>query len=74
MESCSRCHGTGLMDVECCNGSSGCSCGGDPVMLSCTYCGGRGEVENQEEAIRKGHGKFMMMYGGRAYLGSGPTR
>lgn len=60
------------MDVECCNGSSGCSCGGQPVDLPCTYCGGTGSVSSQVDAERTGHAKFMQLHGNKCYLGSGP--
>lgn len=69
---CERCNGTGQMDVDCCNGSCGCSCKGNPVLLTCTYCSGRGYVQDQNEAKHNGHDKFMKLHGHKSYLGSGP--
>lgn len=69
---CVRCDGSGYMDIECCNGSSGCSCGGNPVSLPCTYCGGTGLVRDIAEAEIVGHARFMKLYGNKCFLGSGP--
>ena len=73
MEICERGYGSGFMDVECCNGASGCSCGGQPVDLNCTYCGGSGKVQNQKKAEEMGHKIFMKIHGNSLYHGSGPT-
>lgn len=66
---CTACIG-GRWEAECCNGSSGCSCGGQPVdMGACRVCGGTGwrspdaNVRANADAIR-----------GLCYLGSGPRR
>jgi hypothetical protein len=74
MEKCDRCGGTGEMDTECCNGSGGCSCRGKVVYLTCTYCDGRGQVEDNVVAKVEGHRKYMTLYGHSAYLGTGPRR
>lgn len=42
---CPYCFGDGTWEVECCNGSYGCSCGGSPVhMGNCNVCKGTGKV------------------------------
>lgn len=44
-EYCGACCGQGQWDVECCNGSGGCSCRGQPVpMGTCRACGGSGII------------------------------
>lgn len=73
MEICNVCHGYGQMESECCNGAGGCSCHGDVVLLPCTYCDGKGTVESNIEASENGLRKFRKFYGGRCFLGSGPS-
>lgn len=67
---CTACAGRGHWAVECCNGSSGCSCRGQEVdMGPCNVCRGTGwrrldaNVLANCDAIR-----------GMCYLGSGPRR
>lgn len=65
---CTACIG-GRWETECCNGSGGCSCGGQPIdMGACNVCGGSGyraldaDVMANVKAIR-----------GLCFIGSGPT-
>ena len=64
---CTACIG-GRWEAECCNGSSGCSCGGEPVdMGRCLVCNGTGW--RTEDADVRANANLIR---GRCYLGSGP--
>ncbi len=65
---CNACLGQGEWEAECCDGSGGCSCRGQPVYQGrCHVCHGSGYYADgantwaNVEAIQ-----------GRCYLGSGP--
>lgn len=46
---CPGCRGEGRWEAECCNGSGGCSCRGEPIdMGKCNVCGGSGYVAEGE--------------------------
>lgn len=67
--SCPSCLGQGKWDCECCNGSNGCSCGGQPVdMGTCNVCHGSGQVE---DGNYDGNANLSAIQG-MCYLGSGP--
>jgi hypothetical protein len=67
MVQCRNCYG-GRWESECCNGSSGCSCRGQPVdMGPCNVCGGTGW--HRPDADTRGNIRAIQ---GMSYLGSGP--
>ena len=46
MNKCKYCHGSGELWTECCNGASGCECGGREISLGqCRVCHGRGVLD-----------------------------
>lgn len=64
---CEHCD-NGRWEAECCNGSSGCSCGGEPVdMGPCRVCNGTGW--RTDDADRTANLRSIQ---GLCYLGSGP--
>ncbi len=64
---CEYCTG-GRWESECCNGSSGCSCGGQPVdMGACRVCGGSGWRTADADTTAN-----LRSIQGLCYLGSGP--
>ena len=68
---CPSCYGTGEWEAECCNGSGGCSCGGQPVNMGrCNVCGGSGRVE--KGAFNSMANVDFIERGNYGYLGSGP--
>lgn len=65
---CDACFGQGHWECECCNGSRGCSCGGQPVYMGqCNVCEGSGMVDEQSDLMAN-----VKSISGLAYLGSGP--
>lgn len=69
---CPACHGAGQWECECCNGSGGCSCGGQPVpMGQCHVCHGTGKVpENITPEQAQANCRAIA---GMCFLGSGPS-
>lgn len=65
---CPYCGGDGTWECECCNGSGGCSCQGQPVPMGmCHVCKGTGSVvEGQYDMTAN---RFMVE--GLCYLGDG---
>lgn len=64
---CRNCYG-GRWEVECCNGSGGCSCRGQPVdMGACNVCGGSGW--HRPDADTRANIRSIR---GLSYIGSGP--
>lgn len=69
---CPSCLGDGYWEAECCNGSGGCSCGGQPVNMGrCNVCGGSGQVEEGNYNPRANVN--FIERGGYGYLGTGPS-
>ncbi len=70
MVPCQSCEGGTLM-TECCNGSSGCSCMGQPVNLgACHVCNGTGLCyEDADTSKNISYIKSIISHDG--YLGSG---
>lgn len=67
---CPYCFGDGTWEVECCNGSYGCSCGGSPVhMGNCNVCKGTGKVIDGQYDIDAN----LKLIQGAHYIGSGPN-
>lgn len=67
---CPYCYGDGTWECECCNGSGGCSCGGQPVHMGpCNVCRGTGRVDpnNYDMAAND------RMIQGASFIGSGPS-
>lgn len=66
---CRACNGEGQWYTECCNGSGGCSCGGDIVPMGrCNVCDGSGvEQEGADPAAN------LTTIEGFGFIGSGPT-
>jgi len=69
---CPSCYGQGTWEVECCNGSGGCSCGGGLVdMGRCNVCGGSGYViEGQYDDMANVN---AIRRAGACFAGSGPS-
>ncbi len=66
---CEACNGMGHWEAECCNGSGGCSCQGQPVNMGvCNVCGGTGK--RHIDADRMANVKDLK---GCCFIGSGPT-
>lgn len=73
MELCSSCHGRGLWVGECCDGSRGCSCHGQPVEMGrCNVCHGSGYVRADGVGVNQMANCDAIR--GLSYLGSGPIR
>lgn len=70
--SCPSCYGEGRWEVECCNGSGGCSCHGGLVdMGTCNVCQGHGYViDGQFNSMANVN---YIMNSGACFVGSGPT-
>jgi hypothetical protein len=65
---CKNCFG-GRWEAECCDGSGGCSCRGQPVdMGTCRVCGGTG-WRRPDANLRAN----VESIGSRCFLGSGPA-
>lgn len=64
----------GRLMTECCNGSSGCSCGGREVdMGPCLVCHGTGwHRVDADTRANLNHVRAMAQMG-RGYVGSGPS-
>lgn len=69
---CPSCHGSGEWETECCNGSGGCSCRGQVVLMGrCNVCSGHGEVpESISEEQRMANCRAIE---GLCFIGSGPS-
>jgi len=66
---CDCCNGRGEWEVACCNGSGGCSCGGELVpMGTCNVCHGTGEID--ETADKMANVRAIRGFG---FIGSGPA-
>lgn len=58
----------GRWEVECCNGSGGCSCGGEPVDMGiCNACKGSGFVGDDYDARAN-----IRAIQGLHFIGTGP--
>lgn len=69
---CPYCYGEGTWEAECCNGSGGCSCHGQPVFMgNCNVCKGSGKV-TEGEFNESANSEFIMQ-SGVCFLGSGPS-
>lgn len=69
-DKCTFCYGDGTWDCECCNGSGGCSCRGQPVFMGkCHVCNGTGVM--QETSDPSANSKSIA---GKLFLGSGPKQ
>jgi hypothetical protein len=67
LERCDCCEG-GFWEVECCNGSGGCSCKGQRVAMGpCNVCRGTGWIS--PDADRRAN---LRTIEGLCYIGSGP--
>jgi len=70
-EICPGCNGAGRWETECCNGSGGCTCQGEPVdMGPCNVCGGSGEVPKGKPINIKANLEAIR---GFCFIGSGPS-
>lgn len=70
-EICPGCNGEGRWEAECCNGSGGCSCHGEPVDMGlCNVCGGSGEVPKGKPVNTKANLEAIQ---GFCFIGSGPS-
>lgn len=66
---CEACNGTGEWEVECCNGSDGCSCGGQLVSMGvCNVCEGTGERHINANTMAN-----VETIQGHCFIGTGPT-
>jgi len=69
---CPNCYGTGQWETECCNGSGGCDCRGQPVPMGrCNVCGGSGEIPFDESGVNFNANCDAIR--GLAFIGRGPT-
>lgn len=65
---CGACGGEGSWESECCNGASGCDCGGRPVFMGmCLVCEGTGYMTDESDVRAN-----IKSIQGLCYLGSGP--
>ena len=65
---CRNCDG-GNWWTECCNGSDGCDCRGQPINMGrCNVCGGTGY--HAIDADLRANGRTIA---GRCFIGRGPT-
>lgn len=72
MIDCPSCGGRGEWESECCNGSGGCSCHGQPVNMGvCHVCRGSGQVSENISHERKMANLRSIQ--GACFLGSGPS-
>lgn len=67
---CEMCE-NGIWYTECCNGSGGCDCMGQPVAMGqCNVCGGTGW--RRPDANKRANSDSIRR-SGRCFAGSGPT-
>lgn len=69
---CPACGGRGQWETECCNGSGGCDCRGQPVAMgACLVCQGSGQMP--KDAPREQLQANLNSIRGRCFIGNGPT-